>query len=130
MKFFVGDLLACPVCKSTKLLIHPIEVIEEETKIDVSKIKCKHYCHYKRMPAENISLETCKECIKKRIKNGVIICLDCGRWYPILDTIAVMLDDDYRDKRVDSRFIREYYERIPEDIRGLMKIPPLSTLRE
>ena len=130
MKFFVGDLLACPVCKSTNLLIHPLEIIEEEVSIDPAKIKCKNYCHYTKKKASEVPLDVCRECVRKRIKTGVIICLDCGRWYPIIDTIAIMLDDEYRDKKFDRKFIKEYYSRIPENIKPLMKIPDINSLRD
>ncbi len=130
MKFFIGDILACPVCKSTNLLIHPIEVVEEETSIDPAKVKCRNYCHYLRKPASQVPLETCRECVKKRIRTGVIVCLDCGRWYPIIDTIAVMLDDEYRDEKIDKKFIKNYYDKIPDQVKQLMKKPKINQVNQ
>ena len=123
MKFFIGDLLACPVCKSRDLLIHPIEVGEEEAGVEPERVKCRTYCHYLRRPASQVPIDVCRVCVRKRIVHGVIVCRSCGRWYPIVDTIAVMLGDDYRDKRVDRDFLRRFWERLPEEVRALMKNP-------
>lgn len=130
MKFFIGDILACPVCKSRDLLIHPIEVREEQAGVDVERVRCRNYCHYLRRPASQVPLEVCRECVRKRIVHGVIVCRSCGRWYPIVDTIAVMLTDEYRDLKVYRGFIEKYWERIPEDVRALMKNPRPSDLLE
>lgn len=129
LKYFVLDLLACPVCKSTNLKLHVIEEEEEDTGLDPGKVKCRSYCHYLGKPAGEVSIEECRVCVKKRIKTGVIVCRDCGRWYPIIETIAVMLDDEYRDERIDKRFVKEYLDRIPEEVKGLMKIPDLNKLQ-
>lgn len=127
MKYFVMDILACPVCKSTNLYLHVIEEVEEDTSIPVEKVKCKRWCHYKNKNASEVPLEVCRECARKRIKTGVIVCRDCGRWYPIIDTIAVMLDDEYRDEKIYKRFLEEYLDKIPANVRGMMKIPPVGS---
>ncbi len=130
MKWYFVDLLACPVCKASgeKLLVYPIEEVEEEPPPDIEKIKCKYYCSYKRTKPENVPLEVCKECARKRIRAGVIVCLNCGRWYPIIDEIPVMLDDEYRDMKVYNRFAKKYLARIPENVKKTMKIPSLNEL--
>ncbi|MDP6460031.1 MAG: Trm112 family protein [Candidatus Hydrothermarchaeota archaeon] len=33
----------------------------------------------------------------KNIKGEVLVCVDCKRWYPIIDDIPHMLPDDLRD---------------------------------
>lgn len=125
MKYFVMDILACPVCKSTDLLLHVIEESDESVELPVERVKCKRWCHYKGRPANEVSVDVCRECVKKRIRAGVIVCKTCGRWYPIIDTIAVMLDDEYRDEKVYSRFLEGYLDKIPLSVKGLMKIPEL-----
>ncbi len=126
MKYFVADILACPVCKSRNLMLHVIEEYDEEVSIDISRVRCKEYCHYLGKPADQVSEDVCRICVRKRIKTGVLVCLDCGRWYPIMETIPVMLDDDYRDRKLDSKFIREYLDRIPGEVLEKMKIPQVN----
>ncbi len=125
MKYFVMDILACPVCKSDDLLLHVIEEVEEDSKLAVEKIKCKRKCYYRNMKADEVPLETCQECIRKRIRTGVIVCRNCGRWYPIMETIAVMLDDEYRNEKIYMKFLRENLGKIPAEVKGLMKIPEI-----
>jgi len=124
MRYYFLELLACPVCKHHPLILHPIEV--EEKPIDdetLKRIRCRNYCGYLGKPANEVSIEVCRECSKKYIKTGVLICENCGRWYPILDGIPRMLDDKYRRRMDDLRFIRNYYHMIPDNIKKLMKIP-------
>ncbi|MCE4618595.1 MAG: hypothetical protein F7C37_04045, partial [Desulfurococcales archaeon] len=72
-----------------------------------------------------VPLETCQECVRKRIRTGVIVCRNCGRWYPIMETIAVMLDDEYRNEKIYMKFLRENLDKIPAEVKGLMKIPEI-----
>ncbi len=132
MKWYFMDLLACPVCKASgdKLLLHPIEVVEEEVEIQVERIRCRDYCAYLRKPASEVDLETCRKCVKKRIVTGIIICTNCGRWYPIIDGIPVMLDDEYRDMKVYRLFYKKYMDRVPEEIKETLKIPSLHELAQ
>ena len=130
MKYYFMDILACPVCKASgpDLLLYPIEVVEEEGNINIEKIKCKYYCAYQGTRPENVPREKCLECSKKRIRIGVIVCKKCGRWYPIIDEIPVMLDDKFRDEGLYRKFVREYLERIPENVRKLMREPDPESL--
>lgn len=125
MKYFVMDILACPVCKSDDLLLHVIDEVEEEVDLPVERIKCKRKCYYRNTEAGRVPLEVCKECMSKRIKTAVIVCRNCGRWYPVMETIAVMLDDEYRDEKTYAKFIRENLDKIPAEVQGLMKIPEI-----
>ncbi len=49
---------------------------------------------------------------------GAIYCTKCKRFYPIIDGIPVMLPDELRDKKLDSDFIRENADKIPEKIKN------------
>ncbi len=127
------DILACPVCKAAgpDLILYPIEVIDDENaKINPEKVKCRFYCAYTRGDPESVPIENCRECVRKRIRVGVIVCRRCGRWYPILDEIPVMLDDKFRDEKLYRKFAREYAGAIPKRIRELMRIPALDSLLE
>jgi uncharacterized protein YbaR (Trm112 family) len=50
------------------------------------------------------------------IVDGVLACTQCGRYYPIIDEIPVMLPDDLRNKNEDLEFLKKYKERLPEKI--------------
>ena len=132
MRWYFMQYLACPVCKASgdKLLLHPIETDKAGPPRKLEEIRCKNYCHYLRRPASEVTLEVCKECSRLVVKTGVIVCLSCGRWYPIIDGIPRMQDDEYRDIKTYRRFIRKYIGLIPENIRAYMKIPSLEELLE
>ena len=55
------------------------------------------------------------------IKQGVMLCKACGRYYPIADEIAVMLPDELRSRKEDLEFLQKWKERIPAEVleRGL-----------
>ena len=80
------DILACPIDK-----YYPLELIEIDTAED------------KRIN-ENV------------IKEGVLFCSQCSRFYPIIEEIPVMLPDELRDKEKDIQFLQKWYEKIPSKI--------------
>jgi uncharacterized protein len=49
------------------------------------------------------------------IVDGVLICDSCGRYYPIVDEIPVMLPDDLRNKKEDLDFLAKWKERLPKE---------------
>ncbi len=132
MKYYFMDILACPVCKAhgKGLLLYPIETREEDIDIDIESVRCKSYCAYLGREASQVKIETCRKCSKIRIVTGIIICLKCGRWYPIIDEIPVMLDDKFRDDKLYARFLREHWDKIPPSIREKMRNPDPQTLIE
>ncbi len=50
------------------------------------------------------------------IVDGVLICPECGRYYPITDEIPVMLPDKLRSKKEDIDFLQKWKERLPESV--------------
>ena len=66
----------------------------------------KHY------PLELIELETKQE----TIVNGVLLCTQCKRFYPIIDEIPVMLPDELRNKTEDLEFLRRWKEQLPKEV--------------
>lgn len=40
------------------------------------------------------------------IETGVLLCPECKRWFPIIDTIPQMLPDEYRDKELEIEFLK------------------------
>jgi uncharacterized protein len=50
------------------------------------------------------------------IVDGAMFCTQCGRFYPIIDEIPVMLPDDLRKKSEDVDFLTKYRDKLPEKI--------------
>jgi uncharacterized protein len=80
------DILACPIDK-----FYPLELIEIDTVED-------------KTINENV------------IKEGVLFCSQCSRFYPIIEEIPVMLPDELRDKEKDIQFLQKWHEKIPSKI--------------
>lgn len=123
MRHYFFELLACPACKSVELELHPIVKERREVNVNVEKVRCKRFCSLYRKPAEQVPTSECANCVHWDIVEGVIVCKSCGRWYPIVEGIPVMLVDKYRNPREDEAFIRRNLERIPQDVLRLMRYP-------
>ncbi|MDW0126814.1 MAG: Trm112 family protein [Nitrososphaeraceae archaeon] len=80
------DILACPIDK-----YYPLELIEIDTAED-------------KIINENV------------IKEGILFCSQCSRFYPIIEEIPVMLPDELRDKEKDIQFLQKWQEKIPSKI--------------
>ncbi len=66
----------------------------------------KHY------PLELLEFNTNGEVIV----DGVLLCTECKRYYPIIDEIPVMLPDDLRSKSEDIGFLSKWKDRLPEEV--------------
>ncbi|MHC1600888.1 MAG: Trm112 family protein [Candidatus Nezhaarchaeales archaeon] len=119
MKFRLMDLLACPMCKKfpLKLIVFNVESREKPKSLPS---KCPLYCALKGgwVKDVNPSDEECLECFSKEVVEGLIVCEDCYRWYPIIDEIPHMLPDDQRvmDPDEELEFMRKWLEKFPREI--------------
>ncbi len=50
------------------------------------------------------------------ILEGVLFCVKCSRFFPIIEEIPIMLPDDLRDKKMELGFLNKNKEKIPEKI--------------
>ena len=66
----------------------------------------------KHHPLEIFECDTDNEVIKE----GVLYCTDCSRFYPITEEIPIMLPDELRDKDQDLEFLRKNKDRLPKKI--------------
>ncbi len=66
----------------------------------------KHY------PLEMLEFNTNGEIIV----DGVLLCTECKRYYPIIDEIPVMLPDDLRSKSEDIGFLNKWKEHLPAEV--------------
>ena len=53
---------------------------------------------------------------KEEITEGLIICNDCLRWYPIRDEIPELLPDQLRKKNEDLHFLKLWKSKVPDKI--------------
>jgi uncharacterized protein YbaR (Trm112 family) len=53
------------------------------------------------------------------VKEGLLVCPKCGRWYPIgsaVETIPEMLPDDLRERARDIEWLTKWREKIPQEV--------------
>ena len=49
------------------------------------------------------------------VVDGALLCDECGRFYPIIDEIPVMLPDELRSKKEDTEFLTRWKDRLPKE---------------
>jgi uncharacterized protein len=84
------DILACPIDK-----FYPLELYEFNTR------------------KENDSNQEKEEAI---IEEGILYCIKCKRFFPIIDEIPIMLPDELRERDKDLKFLQKWQDRIPDSI--------------
>ena len=50
------------------------------------------------------------------VTEGVLFCVKCSRFYPIIEEIPIMLPDELREKKQDMEFLKKNKEKLPEKI--------------
>ncbi len=50
------------------------------------------------------------------VVDGVLLCSECGRYYPVIDEIPVMLPDNLRNRKEDLGFLEKWGARLPETV--------------
>jgi len=53
---------------------------------------------------------------KEEIIEGLLVCPQCNRWYPISDEIPQMLPDDLREAKEDLEWLGKWKERVPANV--------------
>jgi uncharacterized protein YbaR (Trm112 family) len=126
MKYRLLNYLACPYCKDKGFPLKLI-VIEmsryEQRKLpqNLQKPLCDLYCAYRNGFVKEIQEKgaepPCDDCIKTEVKAGVLFCINCGRWYPIIDEIPRLLPDNFRQREEDIEFLQMHGDKIPDEIK-------------
>ncbi|KON31340.1 hypothetical protein AC482_01185 [miscellaneous Crenarchaeota group-15 archaeon DG-45] len=53
------------------------------------------------------------------VDSGLLVCPDCGRWYPIgsaVETIPELLPDDLRERERDLAWLMRWREQVPPTV--------------
>jgi uncharacterized protein YbaR (Trm112 family) len=50
------------------------------------------------------------------VVDGVLLCQECKRFYPIIEEIPVMLPDDLRNRSEDEAFLKRWRETLPKAV--------------
>lgn len=50
------------------------------------------------------------------IKEGLLFCSQCSRYFPIIDEIPIMLPDELRERKKDLQFLQNWHDEIPRKI--------------
>jgi uncharacterized protein YbaR (Trm112 family) len=66
----------------------------------------KHY------PLELVEIESKDDLVRE----GILVCNKCNRYYPIMEEIPVMLPDELRKKAEDLEFLHKWQSRIPDKV--------------
>ncbi len=53
---------------------------------------------------------------KTEIVEGLLVCPECMRWYPISDEIPQLLPDDLRESLEDLRWLAKWKDRVPAKV--------------
>jgi len=52
----------------------------------------------------------------KSVSEGALYCTECGRFYPIIEEIPIMLPDELRDKKQETDFLERVKDVLPQKI--------------
>ncbi|MCD6154460.1 MAG: Trm112 family protein [Candidatus Verstraetearchaeota archaeon] len=119
MKYRLMDILACPICKHFPLELYVFDEKKYSYNIKLEKkVLCEEYCglNYKFIRDLDPAKLNCKACLEREVNEGLLVCPQCNRWYPIIEEIPHMLPDELRDKDEDLAFLRKYREKIPRKV--------------
>jgi len=119
MKYRLLDILACPICKNfpLKLIVFSENQYSYEVELE-KKVLCEEYCGLQgKFISELRGVELdCRSCLQREVAEGLLICGNCNRWYPIIEEIPHMLPDELRNKDQDLSFLKRYRDKIPEEV--------------
>lgn len=102
------EILACPIDKHS-----PLELIEINVYLTNESSSDKRSDNRKTLGELTYNDTTYDNVI---VKEGVLFCSRCSRFFPIIDEIPVMLPDELREKEKDLQFLKEWEAKIPSKI--------------
>ncbi|MGH9911585.1 MAG: Trm112 family protein [Nitrososphaeraceae archaeon] len=102
------EILACPIDKHTPLELFEINV-HSTNKSSVDK-QGENGITQDERTYDHASYENVI------VKEGVLFCSRCSRFFPIIDEIPIMLPDELREREKDLQFLLEWETKLPSKI--------------
>jgi uncharacterized protein len=102
------EILACPIDK-----YNPLELIEINVHLANESSSDKRSDNKKTLE-EQIDNDTAYDNVI--VKEGVLFCSSCSRFFPIIDEIPIMLPDELREREKDLQFLLDWETKIPSKI--------------
>ena len=135
MNFSLLDFILCPHCRKV-LSAYAFQVDESNADFDHF---CRFWCAAKslavnpevevgpdglfpphpEMNFENpgkIDRKDCRRCFTRNIVEGILVCTECGRFFPIRESIPEVLPGPLRDVSKDRDFLNRNRNRLPESM--------------
>ena len=63
------------------------------------------------------------------IKEGMLTCASCGRYYPIIMGLPIMSPDEYREKQLEAPILNKWGLQISEE-KSFKLVPSLTEIPE
>ena len=102
------EILACPIDKHSPLELFEINVhLANESSSDKQS-------ENREMLEEQTDNDTTYDNVI--VKEGVLFCSRCSRFFPIIDEIPIMLPDELREREKDLEFLNKWKNNIPQKI--------------
>jgi uncharacterized protein YbaR (Trm112 family) len=102
------EILACPIDKHS-----PLELIEINVYLTNESSSDKRSDNRKTLGELTYNDTTYDNVI---VKEGVLFCSRCSRFFPIIDEIPIMLPDELREREKDLQFLLDWETKIPSKI--------------
>jgi len=102
------EILACPIDKHS-----PLELFEINVHLANESSSDKRSLNRETLEEQTDNDTTYDNVI---VKEGVLFCSRCSRFFPIIDEIPIMLPDELREREKDLQFLLEWETKIPSKI--------------
>ncbi|HKR74517.1 MAG TPA: Trm112 family protein [Candidatus Nitrosocosmicus sp.] len=105
------DILVCPFDKVSSLDLLEFEIGPYSPDPGSNNIDLEDK---KREPTQTSAGEGVNR--SSIVKEGLLFCKTCNRFYPITEEIPIILPDELRDKKKDLDFLNKWKKSIPKDL--------------
>lgn len=70
----------------------------------------------------DVELQVITKDAQKNITEGILVCTDCKRVYPIVSGIPIMNPDEYRDFELEKPLLKKWEQLLIEDSGQQLKV--------
>ncbi|MEM0380587.1 MAG: Trm112 family protein [Desulfurococcaceae archaeon] len=117
MRYWGIDYIKCIYCSNYPLKLIVLDYVKES--IDTAGLEkplCRNYCGYLNESIQKNKEYPCNECLSIGIREAVLYCDKCNRWYPVINGILQMLRDNKRKESVEKEFLKKWSDKLPKQI--------------